>query len=177
MDDFDDYIVDDIVFDDQTLAALDQQEQQYFAEGSNSKSDEPANKRLKIEQGWSPAPVNQTTIVEDESLPEISLQGDGTYGLSNLHPNQTSKQARQGQNVHNLNNAQYATSHVHTPAPRLSKLTPLPKHVSSRPPPQRPLQAVPPTVWTGSSSFKYVDTAPTSLKVEDGHLAKALDEV
>ncbi|KAF9049829.1 hypothetical protein BJ165DRAFT_1525145 [Panaeolus papilionaceus] len=177
MDDFDDYIVDDIVFDDQTLAALDQQEQQYFAEGSNSKSDEPANKRLKIEQGWSPAPVNQTTIVEDESLPEISLQGDGTYGLSNLHPNQTSKQARQGQNVHNLNNAQYATSHVHTPAPRLSKLTPLPKHVSSRPPPQRPLQAVPPTVWTGSSSFKYVDTAPTSLKVEDGHLAKALDEI
>ncbi|PPQ63499.1 hypothetical protein CVT24_005156 [Panaeolus cyanescens] len=138
MDDDDDYIVDDIVLDDQTLAALDQQEKQYFAETSTIKGDEPANKRLKTVKGWSPAPpIQKSAIVEDESLPEISLQGDGSYGLStrfNTPTRDSYLAAPIPKNYHSstTNNGQSTSAHVHALPTRMYNLTSLPNPVSSR---------------------------------------------
>ncbi|KAF4620726.1 hypothetical protein D9613_000760 [Agrocybe pediades] len=80
MDGSDDYIIDDIVLDDQTLAALDQAEQKYQSSLSQSQfAALPAIKRQKTNNGWKPgASVNPTL---DDDLPEISLQRDGSYGI------------------------------------------------------------------------------------------------
>ncbi|KAF9566680.1 hypothetical protein CPC08DRAFT_78057 [Agrocybe pediades] len=80
MDGSDDYIIDDIVLDDQTLAALDQAEQKYQSSFSQSQfAAPPAIKRQKTNNGWKPgASVNPTL---DDDLPEISLQRDGSYGI------------------------------------------------------------------------------------------------
>ncbi|KDR75799.1 hypothetical protein GALMADRAFT_248513 [Galerina marginata CBS 339.88] len=89
MDDSDDYIVDDIVFDDQTLAALDQQEQKYFQESNvttpssiPSAPEEPINKRHKTSTGWAPGIGANVALTDSyDDLPEISLHGDGSYAI------------------------------------------------------------------------------------------------
>lgn len=84
MDSSDDYIFDDIVLDDQTLAILDQSEQKHLKETSAAiipgVPAEPVNKRLKTATGWIPGTGAAQTV--EEELPEISLQGDGTYGVT-----------------------------------------------------------------------------------------------
>lgn len=84
MDSSDDYVFDDIVLDDQTLAILDQSEQKYLKETSAATIpdilDEPVNKRFKTTAGWIPGTGAAKTA--EEELPEISLQGDGTYGVT-----------------------------------------------------------------------------------------------
>ena len=84
MDSSDDYVFDDLVLDDQTLAILDQSEQKYLKETSAAAIpgvlDEPVNKRLKTTAGWIPGTGAAQTV--EEELPEISLQGDGTYGVT-----------------------------------------------------------------------------------------------
>lgn len=78
MDDSDDY-PDDFIFDDQTLAILDQEEQKYLTQ---STSLVPVTKKLKTSAGWKPG-IGARTISHDnlDDLPEISLHGDGTYGV------------------------------------------------------------------------------------------------
>ncbi|KAJ3506603.1 hypothetical protein NLJ89_g6781 [Agrocybe chaxingu] len=87
MDDSDDYILDDIVFDDQTLAALDQEEQKYLHQSSlfQSSSTPPDRpiKRHKTNSGWT-AGIGASVLAGDEDdLPEISLRADGSYGVMN----------------------------------------------------------------------------------------------
>ena len=68
MSDYDKYFTDDIVFDDQTLAAIDHEEQKYLTQRGI--------KRRKVGDGWKPQPGE-----EGEDLPEVSLQVDGSYGI------------------------------------------------------------------------------------------------
>lgn len=83
MDDSDEYVFDDIILDEQTLANLDQQERQFLGESSytttSTSASEPVNKRFKTNNGWTPGPAN----IDYDELPEICLQRDGTYVLGN----------------------------------------------------------------------------------------------
>jgi len=83
MDGSDDYFTDDIVLDEQTLAVLDQEEQQYLLQNTAPQLAPPATKRQKTNHGWKPGVGNRrtTTLDELEDLPEISVQGDGSYGV------------------------------------------------------------------------------------------------
>ncbi|KAJ7924914.1 hypothetical protein B0H13DRAFT_1976686 [Mycena leptocephala] len=83
--DSDDYF-DDIVLDDQTLAVLDSVEQNFLTQ-----TVPPPAKRQKTDKGWKPVPAQgRAPVVDDNDLPEISVHGDGTYGLgesnSTLNP-------------------------------------------------------------------------------------------
>lgn len=83
MDDSDEYVFDDIILDEQTLATLDQQERQFLGESSHittsTSASEPVNKRFKTNNGWTPGPAN----IDYDDMPEIFLQRDGTYGVGN----------------------------------------------------------------------------------------------
>lgn len=82
MDDSDEYVFDDIILDEQTLATLDQQERQFLGESSRAtptSASEPVNKRFKTNTGWTPGPAN----IDYDEMPEICLQRDGTYGVGN----------------------------------------------------------------------------------------------
>jgi hypothetical protein len=82
MDDSDEYVFDDIILDEQTLANLDQQERQFLGESSyatSTSASEPVNKKLKTNNGWTPGPAN----IDYDEMPEICLQRDGTYALGN----------------------------------------------------------------------------------------------
>ncbi|KAH9485062.1 hypothetical protein JR316_0001968 [Psilocybe cubensis] len=91
MDDSDDYVFDDIVLDAQALALLDQEEQKYLQRPDTASQNLIAipiapeghvNKRHKTSTGWAPgigANVSSDNAYDD--LPEISLRGDGTYGI------------------------------------------------------------------------------------------------
>ena len=82
MQDPDDFFTDDIIFDDQTLALLDECEQKFASQiRLPAKRDSPPPKRQKT-TNESGARRYGTGFVEDwEDLPEISVRGDGTYGL------------------------------------------------------------------------------------------------
>lgn len=88
MDDSDDYDIDEIVLDNQTLAVLDQEEQKYFQErsllASANLTAQPINKRQKTLNGWAPG-IGSISFCGEiyDDLPEISLQGDGSYGIGN----------------------------------------------------------------------------------------------
>jgi hypothetical protein len=68
MEDSDEYDIEDIVLDEETLALLDKQEQQYFDGRTNA----PPAKRQRTDSG--PA-------YDVEDLPEISVVGGSIYGL------------------------------------------------------------------------------------------------
>lgn len=76
MDDSDDYVYDDFVLDEQTLAALDQAEQNY--QNSLSKSSGHTAKRHKTEEGWK---AGLGTNDDFDDLPEISVRNDGSYSI------------------------------------------------------------------------------------------------
>lgn len=82
MDDSDEYVFDDIILDEQTLANLDQQERQFLGDSSyatSTSASEPVNKKFKTSNGWTPGPAN----IDYDEMPEICLQRDGTYALGN----------------------------------------------------------------------------------------------
>ena len=86
MDDLDDYFVDDIALDDNTLALLDQEEQKYLTSQNNTFLDAPpVSKKRKTISGWRPGPGSHSDNADDDdNLPEISIQGDGTYGVRDV---------------------------------------------------------------------------------------------
>jgi hypothetical protein len=89
MDGSDDYPFDDIVLDVQTLAILDQSEQKYLQERAQAAipplfpSEQHTNKRFKTPGGWIPGIGGGFRHQDEDDLPEISLQGDGSYGVNN----------------------------------------------------------------------------------------------
>ncbi|KAF5321014.1 hypothetical protein D9619_001891 [Psilocybe cf. subviscida] len=97
MDGSDDYFFDDIAFDDQTLAILDQQEKKHQVQAqqkppSNATTTPaprvaPVPKRQKTHTGWTPggATPSSSRTTEDD-LPEISLHGDGSYAIGHRAP-------------------------------------------------------------------------------------------
>jgi hypothetical protein len=76
----DDYFDDDIVFDEQTLAVLDQEEHK-FAQSSRPLQNPPPPKRQKTNNGWKAGGSRVDSFDDPEDLPEISVQDDGSYGL------------------------------------------------------------------------------------------------
>lgn len=85
MDDSDDYFTDDLVLDDQTLAALDQEEQRFLSQAIPPPQDVPVHKKQKINNGWKPGLGNRVPSFEEvDDLPEIYVQGDGTYNVSGV---------------------------------------------------------------------------------------------
>ena len=89
MQDSDDYFTDDFVLDETALAVLDEEEQKYTLSTQNSVPSHvpPHPKRLKTETGWRPGPNSRRadTMDDQDYLPEISVQGDGSYGLHARH--------------------------------------------------------------------------------------------
>jgi len=89
MQESDDYFSDDFVLDDTALAVLDEEEHKYTLSTQNSIPSHvpPPPKRLKTETGWRPGPNNRRaeTMDDQDDLPEISVQGDGSYGLHARH--------------------------------------------------------------------------------------------
>lgn len=91
MQDSDDYFTDDLVLNDEDLAALDEEEQKFaLALTQMRPTASPPTKRQKTEDGWKPGRGNHNLDTREdlEDLPEISVQGDGTYGIgSSRHGN------------------------------------------------------------------------------------------
>lgn len=89
MDDSDDYFTDDFVLDDNALAVLDQEEHKHTLSTQSLavRHVPPPPKRQKTETGWRPGLGSRRTETLDDldDLPEISVQGDGSYGLHARH--------------------------------------------------------------------------------------------
>jgi hypothetical protein len=85
MADSDDYFTDDFVLDDTALAILDKEEQKHAlsTQVPVARHVPPPSKRQKTETGWKPGLGNRRTETLDDldDLPEISVRGDGSYGL------------------------------------------------------------------------------------------------
>ncbi|KAH6913962.1 hypothetical protein BKA70DRAFT_1420733 [Coprinopsis sp. MPI-PUGE-AT-0042] len=109
MDDSDDYFGDDdLVLDEQTLAALDESERRHGpTQGQATQAPhpppqaprsyvQPATKRARTETGWSPGLGSRQDSLTDLDLPEISVQGNSytissssglsTYGIRQQQP-------------------------------------------------------------------------------------------
>jgi len=87
MQDSDDYFTDDFVLDEHALAVLDEEEHKYTLSTQNHAPSfvPPPPKRLKTETGWRSGHRRAETIDDLDDLPEISVQGDGSYGLHARH--------------------------------------------------------------------------------------------
>jgi len=109
MDDSDDY-PDDFIFDEQTLAILDQEEQKYLTQ---STSLAPVTKKLKTSAGWKPG-IGARTISHDnlDDLPEISLHGDGTYGVEPTGVERSTTAPLDPSHYHEANSAVYQPAEV-----------------------------------------------------------------
>lgn len=80
MDGSDGYFTDDIVFDEEALAVLDNEEQKYLSQ--TVVSFRPPTKRQRTESGWNPGLGHWRSQDEIEDLPEISLRDDGSYRVN-----------------------------------------------------------------------------------------------
>jgi hypothetical protein len=119
MDDSDDY-PDDFIFDEQTLAILDQEEQKYLTQ---STSLAPVTKKLKTTDGWKPG-IGTRTISYDnlDDLPEISLHGDGTYGVEPTGVERsTTGTSLDSAHYHEANSAVYQPAPLRLPSVHLSQ--------------------------------------------------------
>ena len=88
----DDYIVDDISLDGETLALLDQEEQKYLTLQKDAFVDAPpVNKKRRTDSGWRPG---HPSADDFEDLPEISVYGDGTYRVRDVARNNQSSAPR-----------------------------------------------------------------------------------
>jgi len=105
MDDSDDYGFDEFELDEETLAILDQEEQKYLlnlnkppdttralAAETPDIVEEPVNKRYKTDTGWKSRSGAHYALNDDyDDLPEISVSGDGSYGIRTTGAKQTSE--------------------------------------------------------------------------------------
>lgn len=83
MSDFDDYFSDDLILDESTLAALDAEEDRFKQSQQHPPPTQPGPppKRQKTDQGWKHSTQSDSFY---EDLPEISVTGDGSYGVATL---------------------------------------------------------------------------------------------
>jgi hypothetical protein len=85
----DEYFDDEFELNEEALAALDREEQKYalsVTQNASHRSTPPPSKRLRTEHGWTPGQGNYPPDFEElDNLPEISVQGDGTYGLRGVN--------------------------------------------------------------------------------------------
>ena len=101
----DDYETDDIVFDAQTLAFLDEQEEKYIAQRS---LEPPPRKRQRTDHGRVSGVARTASVDGFEDLPEISLRDDGTYSLHGRGNTSQTRSSRPTANVDLLPSSQGA---------------------------------------------------------------------
>lgn len=94
MDGSDDYFVDEIVLDEEAIAALDEEESKFVAtQHPRPTIPQPPAKRQKTAHGWNPPPqASRSYSIEDLDLPEISVK-DGFYGLRGLSQRSASQRS------------------------------------------------------------------------------------
>lgn len=128
MDDIDDYIVDDISLDGETLALLDQEEQKYLTLQKDAFVDAPpVNKKRRTDSGWRPGHPNADDF---EDLPEISVYGDGTYRVRDVVKNNAASAPR---NVLNNANTESSTPRLAVQSNRNDSIGPNNIHEQSSP--------------------------------------------
>jgi hypothetical protein len=118
MDGSDDYFTDEIILDDETLAVLDKQEREYLTQKTKAQEVSPPTKRQKTENGWKPGVGNRSETLEFlDGLPEVSVQGDGTYGVGGFrnisnafadHGNRTRNVGSYGPSIARTNHPNHA---------------------------------------------------------------------
>jgi hypothetical protein len=189
MDDSDEYVFDDIAFDDQTLSILDQEEKKHQLQLAQQKAHsnattaprvEPVQKRQKTQNGWTPGGgAASSSRATEEDLPEISLHGDGSYAIGHRPP---ITHAPVQQRIPQAAVLSGHTSNSHASRPPAGR-APIPStshstHASSaRLPPARVQnnQAFHPAQAPAQVSAK--NTAHTALQQQVAELQKKLDEV
>ncbi|KAI0058009.1 hypothetical protein BV25DRAFT_1325805 [Artomyces pyxidatus] len=147
MDDSDDYF-DDIILDDEAIAALDATESQFLAaetQHTRPAVDLPPAKRQKTAQGWNAPQKKGTGFSLEDDMPEISIR-NGFYGVpGHSHSQSASQQSRlppshppsQNMMATSSQNAVAGPSTVSQPR----KTTPAP---AQRPPPSHTITHRPP---------------------------------
>jgi hypothetical protein len=103
----DDYETDDIVFDAQTLAFLDEQEEKYIAQRS-LEQERPPRKRQRTDHGHVSGVARTASLDGFEDLPEILLRDDGTYSLHGRGNTSQTRSSRPTANVELLPSSQGA---------------------------------------------------------------------
>ena len=120
MDNSDDYFNDDFELNDDALAILDLEEQKHTlsTQKSSTSSAPPPPKRQKTNAGWKHAPATRSTVFADDldDLPEISVKGDGSYGLHARHAATTSTRPNDASVGLRVNVASLVTSSVKRPS-------------------------------------------------------------
>ena len=131
MDDSDDYFNDGFELNDDALAILDLEENKHnlSTEKTFASSTPPPPKRQKTDTGWKPAPVTRSVVPMDDldDLPEISVKGDGSYGLHARHAATASARPNNASVGLRVNVASPATLDM----PRSAKWTPITRTASS----------------------------------------------
>lgn len=131
MDDSDDYFNDGFELNDDALAILDLEENKHnlSTEKTFASSTPPPPKRQKTDTGWKPAPVTRSVVPMDDldDLPEISVKGDGSYGLHARHAATASTRPNNASVGLRVNVASPATLDM----PRSAKRTPITRTASS----------------------------------------------
>lgn len=131
MDDSDDYFNDGFELNDDALAILDLEENKHnlSTEKTFASSTPPPPKRQKTDTGWKPAPVTRSVVPMDDldDLPEISVKGDGSYGLHARHAAAASTRPNNASVGLRVNVASPATLDM----PRSAKRTPITRTASS----------------------------------------------
>ncbi|KAH8079442.1 hypothetical protein BXZ70DRAFT_961002 [Cristinia sonorae] len=129
----DSYFGDDLFLDDDLIAVLDAEEEKHLslqpqaAKPAIVRHTPPPLKKQKINHDWShkPAPLQHSASVDDfGDLPEISIQGDGTYGVA------------ASSNISRSNSIAANTRPIPGPS-RIPPLKPVSAGPSSRQPPQQ----------------------------------------
>ncbi|EMD37735.1 hypothetical protein CERSUDRAFT_94735 [Gelatoporia subvermispora B] len=179
MDDFDDYFDDDIVVDEDVLAILDEEETKFtetqrLTERRSPHSPPPA-KRQKLNHP-STERFSRTTSIDFEDLPEVSVVGDGTYGLfgSNLPPGlrDTSENTSASKFHANIVTGKDHRTHAATAFGRIEQPQP-----NRHRPPERAVSRG--SSHTGPPRLQQAehasDSLPTGRKLQNGHVG--LDEV
>ncbi|KAH8074199.1 hypothetical protein BXZ70DRAFT_963846 [Cristinia sonorae] len=129
----DSYFGDDLILDDDLIAVLDAEEEKHLslqpqaAKPAIVRHTPPPLKKQKINHDWShkPTPLQHSASVDDfGDLPEISIQGDGTYGVA------------VSSNISRSNSIAANTRPIAGPS-RVPPLKPVSAGPSSRQPPQQ----------------------------------------
>ncbi|CAL1708263.1 unnamed protein product [Somion occarium] len=158
MDDSDDYFGDDdLVLDETTLAVLKHEESKFQASQLQTqhvdRPVQPPPKKQKTHHAWSNPQLQRNISLDANEFPEISIQGDGTYGIPRLggkhaHPahNVVHPTARNISNPPALSRTSSSSGVNRRPSPAVRR-PPGPINIAQRPrtpvPAPQPLQRAP----------------------------------
>lgn len=80
-----DLLDDDFVLDESALAALDTAEKSFFSAAASTSEQPPTKKQKLSASSWTARPHQTPAIHDDEDLPDISINPDGSYAIQSQH--------------------------------------------------------------------------------------------